>query len=121
VTDPVNVSERVKWAVVLRGGYVVSAKLLLHGRGGGSVAYRAALKSKRKVWLSDSFIAKHEGVANVIRSALHHAKDQRRKPAWSIIASEAEFKAAKDKAVATKRPLSVLGVVTKSEKKAVTP
>lgn len=59
---PADISERMLWAAVLRGGYVTSPELF-NGGAAAVVKYKAALSVKRLVFLTDGFVTKHRGIA----------------------------------------------------------
>ena len=76
VSSPATTSLRVKLAAVLRGGYLMSTRLLLQ-QCGSSVAYHFALgPSKRQVWFTPAFAEKHAGLTTVIRKSVDFAKEQ---------------------------------------------
>ena len=64
VVDLEDMSKRSLWAAVLKGMYVTTLAGL-RGRG-AAVKYEAALASKRHVWISPAFRAKHPMVVNML-------------------------------------------------------
>ena len=117
VADIADVGNRVKLAATLLGGYVVIPVTLTHGQGPG-IKYHSSLASRRKVWLSDRFVAKHTAIASIIRGASVHARAAKLPMKWTFLLTEAEFREAKAQAAAIHAALRVLGVATAKEQKA---
>ncbi|MCP4239091.1 MAG: hypothetical protein GY772_00855 [bacterium] len=53
---------------------------------GTSVVYKAALASRRKVWVSDEFILDHKPAARILVAALEHHPNK-----WCLLRHRAEF------------------------------
>ena len=71
VNDPTphNLCVQMRWAAVLAGGYVVVPSVLSYGTG-PAVKFKAALLSRREVWISPAFAAGHAELDAVIRGCL---------------------------------------------------
>ena len=100
VDDPSNIERRMVWAVVLRGAYVASSRLVASGQG-PAIMYTPAIAS----------------LANILREVVHFAREAGDKVQTKVLASEAEFRAEKDKAKQRKKASSVLGIAATKEQK----
>ena len=67
VSDPVNMSNRIRWVASLCGGYVASPPVLLGGRAGISIAFVSAMSKKKRVWVSPGFKAKHNAIFEIVK------------------------------------------------------
>ena len=74
--------------------------------------YDAPVSRRRKLWMSEAFVAKHAPIAQIIRDSVRLPKSKVR-----LLKDLEEFQAAKEKALRSKRPRDVLGIVTSKEKK----
>ena len=108
VTDPTSMSKRSTWAAILKGIHV-STVSGLRGRG-PAIKYEPALASKRHVWLSPSFRAKHPTLVDMM--GVFMQGDQDFKVKWRIkgLVDVAEFV---DK---VKRDKDLIGLVLSREK-----
>lgn len=68
VQDASGPGERVLVQASLKGGYVVDRSVLL-GNSGLFLKYRAALKIRRSICITDAFAAGHAEIANAVTSA----------------------------------------------------
>eukprot|EP00959_Pyramimonas_sp_CCMP1952_P260994 5457024-Pyramimonas_sp.AAC.1 len=105
VTDPARPGDRIELAAVLKGGYVMSARLLLESNGPG-IKYADTLHTRRKVWITPDFEERHKAFASILREAPVNAKATGAKVHMTFLKSDAEFDAAKSNAVTKKRPTS---------------
>lgn len=87
VEDPANLGNRSLWAAVLQGAYVVTPGVMLHSKG-AAVKYNAALKVKRKIWISGDFEHKRPAVTKVIRDSVASYAEGGLNACWKLIASE---------------------------------
>ena len=79
--------------------------------------YTPALASRRKLWMTDDWVSKHQALANILREVVHFAREAGDKAQTKVLSSEAEFHAEKDKAKQKKKASSVLGIATTKEQK----
>ena len=113
VDDLSNPGERAEWAATLQGSYLVTSTTLQDMRG-AQLKYQSALNSKRQIWLSDEFQAKHSAIAAIIKECIAASKSKK----MSLIETEAAFLHSKAVANRQKEPRQVLGLVTRKEKEA---
>ena len=112
--DPTKPGDRTLWAAVLRGGRIATPQFLLNEQRGGSIKYKPALESRRKLWISDGFAARHDVIAQIIRSCITSYTGCK----VALIETESHFLNLKCAASRSNRPNSVLGLVTGREKRA---
>ena len=62
--------QHTKWAAVLNGGWIATVDYILNGGSGAALKYKRALSSKRAVWCSPAFKARHAEVHKVIASSM---------------------------------------------------
>ena len=116
--DPGNPSNRMLWGAVLRGGLIATPRRLLGcSDSGPCIGYKAALKTKRQVWLSSEFNARHPALATIIQDAVFHARQQNQQVKWKFLSSEVEFLAKKQNVINKGRAAEVLGIGVKNDKK----
>ncbi len=91
VRDVTAPGQRILWNTMLRGGVLASIAFFVTGRG-PTVRYKSAIKSRRKVWFSETFNATHPILRNICLThlAAHNA-------AWAVCANRDAF-------LATRRP-----------------
>jgi hypothetical protein len=106
VSDPAVVSKRSLWAAVLKGGYVSTIEGL-YGKG-AAVKYEPALTSKRHIWFSPGFCAKHPMVVEITGQLLRAVA----KAKWKII----ELEHVAGFVERCKRDRHLLGLVEQAEK-----
>ena len=97
----------------MQGSYLVTSTTLQDMRG-AQLKYQSALNSKRQIWLSDEFQAKHSAIAAIIKECIAASKSKK----MSLIETEAAFLHSKAVANRQKEPRQVLGLVTRKEKEA---
>lgn len=69
VPDITQPGQRIHWIAMLSGGLVCNARYLVsRGHAGGSIAFKAAVRSKRNVWCSDAFVAAHGEIHRILTS-----------------------------------------------------
>ena len=65
VNDTRKPGDRTLWVAVLKGGVILSRDFVMKGMG-ASIKYKAALKSRRNVWVSTEFKEKHAAIVKII-------------------------------------------------------
>lgn len=100
LTDP---GQRVLWNAMFNGLSIISPSFF-RGEGGPMVCYKAAMSSRKKVWVSNGFIEQHTQLANILARRMAAASST-----WKMIKDEefADF--------VTRRPEDVLAFVTATE------
>lgn len=69
VPDVTQPGQRIHWIAMLSGGLVCTSRYLASGgHAGGSIAFKAAVRSKRSVWCSDAFVAAHGEIHRILTS-----------------------------------------------------
>ena len=85
VADVSAPPQRILWHAVLGGGILMSLPFFLSGVG-PAIAYEAAIKLRRVVWLSDIFLEQHSTLAHIVLMMMSKAG-----AAWKCVADRAEF------------------------------
>jgi hypothetical protein len=93
----------VVWNAMFSGLPIISPSFF-RGEGGPMVCYKAAMSSRKKVWVSNGFIEQHTQLANIVARRMEAASST-----WKILTDEefADF--------VTRRPQDVLAFVTAAE------
>ena len=80
VEDATELPERARWAAVLTGGWVAEASSL-HKRAGVVLKYKMAIRTQKKVFMTDDFKARHSEIAGLVRDSIQYLKP---KNGWRI-------------------------------------
>ncbi len=106
VSDPAKqtCSDIVLWAAVLRGGYVMSP-IVLDGGSGVAIKYKAAISTRRRLYVSANFRLKHRRVYDVIAMCVGNLDFN----TWQLFLDAEAYKAS-----ANKRDMYAL--ITKADK-----
>jgi len=84
VSDIHNPGQRICWCALLSGCMLCTLSYLkAGGHSGTSMAFHAALTTKRHVWCSDAFIAKHPEVHKILVAKMHSPGSR-----WNMIESK---------------------------------
>ena len=105
--DVASVPESCEIVVRLLGGSIITPEVFLGTRQGPCLTFLPAVTVKREIWLSTKFRAAKPAIAAIVdRAAMADTSK------WAIIASAAEFEAARRD---TKNNASVLGLADSAE------
>ena len=85
VADVSTPPQRILWHAVLGGGILMSLPFFLSGVG-PVIAYEAAVKLRRVVWLSDIFLEQHSTLAHIVLMTMSKAG-----AAWKCVADRTDF------------------------------
>ena len=85
VADVSTPPQRILWQAVLGGGILMSFPFFLSGVG-PVIAYEAAVKLRRVVWLSDIFLEHHNALAHIVLMTMSKAG-----AAWKCVADRTNF------------------------------
>jgi hypothetical protein len=106
---PLSPGPLVNWAVVLSGGWILNVPAALGcQRGAFLVKFRPALKTRRKVWVTEAFKLESPSRWDLIQHMLGGGL-------WKLLHSLEEFAAAKDRAVATRNAATVVALASAEE------
>jgi len=110
--DPANPGQRAWWSAVLSGGRIACPGFM-HSKGasGASLVFRAAVASRRSLWLSPAFCAAHDVLTAILVRSMTPSGNK-----WRRLQSKASFQAASTTATKNNRKYDVLALVTKAEK-----
>ena len=108
--DPSNPHDECYWCAFLLGTCICNDEFIRrHGQQGVCFNFNPAIHSKRQLFVSASFGREHPRLAEVLRFACSHHGSK-----WRELASLEAFAEASTK-VASKSPLSVLGLFSQTE------
>ncbi|CAE7707229.1 unnamed protein product [Symbiodinium sp. CCMP2592] len=108
--DPSNPHDECYWCAFLLGTCICNDEFIRrHGQQGVCFNFQPAIHSKRQLFVSASFGREHPRLAEVLRFACSHHGSK-----WRELASLEAFAEASTK-VASKSPLSVLGLFSQTE------
>ena len=110
--DVGNPGQKARWAAALYGATLVSAQLMLSaGQEGPYISFKAAVTTRRLIWMSEGFKRRHPIVSGIIIEAAASPRS-----CWQLIATREAFLA---KVLLTKSsPRLVMGIVSAREKQA---
>ena len=80
VEDATVLPERAHWAAVLTGGWVAEASSL-QKRTGVVLKLKRAIRTQKKIFLTDDFKARHPEIAGLIQDSIQHLRP---KNGWRI-------------------------------------
>ena len=111
VLNPSDPGQRIRWVAALKGARVAHPRYVISGgRRGACVKYHAAVETKRSLWISEDFRAKHATLADIVDACCAGSK-------WKLLVSRAEFAATVSRSMRGKATAgkSVLALVAKAE------
>lgn len=118
VSDPTpkKLPVETRWAACLLGGYVVVPQVLTGSPGGAAVKFKAALLTKRDIWISPAFAAKHTDINTVILACVDHFAGCK----WKLVAAAnaADYASVVAQAAVSRRS-RFIGLVVKTEVRAL--
>jgi hypothetical protein len=80
---------RILWAAVLLGGWMINRDVLMNRPAATCLKYKKALTLKRRLYITESFAQRHGGVAAVIRGCIQHAAGSN----WTVLPDLMSFEA----------------------------
>ena len=101
VDNPMKPPAKALWCAKLLGKTLVTPKTVCTGYG-VALAYGPAIKTMRRIWCTDAFIAKNTVAMAVLRQLCSKTGSR-----WKLLATEADFKCEYEKARKNHRPASV--------------
>ena len=114
VSNPADPGHRISWLVALRGGRLATPTYLLsNGRTGSCITYECAVKSRRKVWMSPTFVTAHPQIAAIIAKMTRLPFSR-----WTLLGTEAQFIKSVTQGIKNNCYHSTMAVVTPADKTA---
>ena len=111
VADVAKPGSLVRWTAAVLGGHIITAAFLASsGSRGPSIAYAAALKTPRSIWMSRAFQAAYHYPATVVQTACA-SKGSR----WKLLHSKCACAEHAMRAVNRGRPMDTLALVSDAE------
>ncbi|MCP4241590.1 MAG: hypothetical protein GY772_13595 [bacterium] len=107
LADPMQAGCRVQWCAVLRGGVILTPSAVCDGHG-AAIAYEAAIRLRRAVWLTDRFRAEHPTVTRILTALAFTPAASK----WQELQTKEEFLAAFARAKRARQPATVCLVKT---------
>ena len=110
--NPLDPGMRILWRSVLVGAYLASPSVFTIGSG-IAMKFHPALKTKRQIWISPGFTARHPVATEILTETIRNHK----KKTWTVIPGGVEnCHAAYAAARAQGRAAEVVGLIDNSEK-----